>query len=93
MKKTINTLLPLLVLISASFTSQAGKHDYFKKIDIDKNQVVNKAEFAVHMQKYFIKKAITDKSIQQKKIDYGFNRRDSNSDGQLTFAEFSAKKK
>lgn len=92
MKQIIKILLPLLVLISASFASHAGKHDYFKKIDSDNNQVVNKAEFAVHMQKYFTKQAITDKSIQQKKIDYGFNRRDSNSDGQLTFAEFSAKK-
>lgn len=86
------SLIIFTLFLALSFNAHADKYDYFKKIDVNNNQLLDKAEFAQHMQKYFNKKAITDKSLQQKKIDYGFKRRDGDSDGQLTFAEFSGQK-
>ena len=80
------------LFFALSFNANADKDDYFKKIDTDNNQVLDKAEFAQHMQKYFNRTAITDKSLQQKKVDYGFKRRDGDSDGQLSFAEFLRRK-
>lgn len=86
------SLIAFTVLLVVSFNSHAGKQEYFSKIDIDQNQVLDKAEFSKHMQKYFTKQSITDKSIQKKKIKHGFKRKDSNDDGQLTFEEFAGQK-
>ncbi|PKG81847.1 hypothetical protein CXF85_16690 [Colwellia sp. 75C3] len=85
-------LIPFALLLVVSFNSQAGKQEYFNKIDIDQNQVLDKAEFSKHMKKYFAKQSITDESIQKKKVNNGFKRKDSNSDGQLNFDEFSSQK-
>ncbi|AAZ26532.1 hypothetical protein [Colwellia psychrerythraea] len=85
-------LIPFALFLIVSFNSQAGKQEYFNKIDIDQNQVLDKSEFSKHMKKYLAKQSITDKTIQNKKVNNGFKRKDSNSDGQLNFAEFSSQK-
>lgn len=62
------SFIPFVVLLVVSFNSHAGKQEYFNKIDIDQNQLLDKAEFSKHMQKYFTKQSITDKSLQNKKL-------------------------
>jgi len=61
-------LITITLLLALGINAHAGKEDYFKKIDTNSNQVLDKTEFAGQMKKYLIKQAITDKSIQKKKL-------------------------
>ncbi|KGK00092.1 hypothetical protein [Thalassotalea sp. ND16A] len=91
MKKT--TLISHPLLLMASFASQAGKAEYFNKLDVDQDHYLNLIEFKVHLNKHFVRKNITDNKKQNKMLNNSFKRRDRNADGKISLQEFFESRK
>ncbi len=92
MKLITKFSLASLVVLACSTSAYAANQKYFDKLDANGDQTLNKAEFTAGLQKYFVKKDITDPEEQKKKATNGFSKRDANGDGKLTFEEFSKKR-
>ncbi|WNC73073.1 EF-hand domain-containing protein [Thalassotalea psychrophila] len=93
MKKIYTTVAVAALMLGSISSANAISEQYFAKLDINNDGSLDVSEFSKNLDKYFEKKNITDPEDKKKKAKNGFNKKDLNGDGKLTFEEMNTEPK